>query len=283
MWTCQISSPRRLTPQRESYGVTVTGGPTTVLDVAGARLICDPTFDPPGLDYGYLRKHRGPAVGLTDVGEVDAVLVSHDLHPDNLDHAGRELARAAQLVLTCPTAAARLGSPAEGRAAWECWEVGGLTITAVPARHGPADGEVDDNGFVNCEVTGFVVQSFGEPTTYISGDNASLALVRDLRDRFGAIECAVLFAGAASVPAKFDGRPLSLTSERAVAAAEILDAQHVVVAHQDGWQHFRQGTRDTHRAFADAGLADRLCAAPLGHRCGPAGGQEGTSGRQPVR
>lgn len=275
MWTCETSTWARLTPDRRQFAVTVTGGPTTVLDVAGRRLLCDPTFDPPR-DYGYLVKTEGPAVEISAVGEVDAVLLSHDLHPDNFDDSGREFALSAPTVLAPTTTAARLGPPAHGTGVWGTWDLHGMTITAVPARHGPADGEINDEGFVNCEVTGFVIEAPGSPKTYVSGDNASLALVRDIHDRFGPMDCAVLFAGAASVPSKFDGRSLSLTSERAVAAAEILDAQHVIVAHQHGWRHFGQNVDDTRRAFADAGLADRLCAAPLGHRC------ELTSDRAPV-
>lgn len=267
MWTCTTATPAsRLTPDRKHFAVTVIGGPTTVLDVAGHRLLCDPTFDPP-TDYGYLVKTTGPAVAVEELGAVDAVLLSHDLHPDNFDRSGRDVAMRAPLVLAPPTSAARLGPPARGRRPWECWDVAGLIVTAVPARHGPADGEVNDEGFVNCEVTGFVIEGAGVPTTYISGDNASLGLVRDVYERFGPIDCAVLFAGAASVPTKFDGRPLSLTSERAAAAAEILDAQHVVVAHQQGWRHFSQDEDDTRRAFEDAGLASRLCDAAVGDRC----------------
>jgi L-ascorbate metabolism protein UlaG (beta-lactamase superfamily) len=266
MWTCQNFTHARLTPDRKRLAVTVIGGPTTVLDVAGHRLLCDPTFDPPA-DYGYLVKTEGPSVEIEALGEVDAVLLSHDLHPDNFDHSGRDFALSARLILAPPTTARRLGPPALGRNAWESWNVGEMTITAVPARHGPADGEVNDDGFVNCEVSGFVIEAADAPSTYISGDNAALTLVRDVYDRFGTMHCAVLFAGAASVPTKFDGRPLSLTSERAVAAAEILNAQHVIVAHQQGWQHFAQNEDDTRRAFAEAGLTDRLCTAPLGHQC----------------
>lgn len=266
MWTCETSTWARLTPERKQFGVTVIGGPTTVLDVAGHRFLCDPTFDPPG-DYGYLVKVHGPAVDIAAVGHVDTVLLSHDLHPDNFDRSGRDFALAAPRVLAPTTTAHRLGHPVQGRSAWETWDLHEMTITAVPARHGPADGEVNDEGFINCEVTGFVIEAPDMPKTYISGDNASLELVRDIHNRFGAMDCVVLFAGAASVDTKFDGRPLSLTSERAVAAAEILDSRHVIVAHQDGWRHFSQNVDDTRRAFADAGLSDRLCSAPLGHQC----------------
>jgi L-ascorbate metabolism protein UlaG (beta-lactamase superfamily) len=268
--------------ERRSFGIAVIGGPTTVIDIAGTRIVTDPTFSPPG-DYGYLRKLAGPAVGAEALGQVGIVLLSHDLHPDNLHDAGRAVAMRCPLILTPPTAAARLGPPARPLAAWDTWtsDDGRLTITAVPARHGPADAELDEEGFVNCEVTGFVLQAQGAPRTYVSGDNASVEIVREIRERFGPVDCAVLHAGAAAVPAKFDGRPLSLTAERAAAAAEVLGAPHVVVAHHDGWGHFREGAERTKTAFESAGITRRLCAARNGQWCVPA--DDGAGSPDPVR
>jgi L-ascorbate metabolism protein UlaG (beta-lactamase superfamily) len=95
----------------------VVGGPTTVLDVAGLRIVSDPTFDAPG-PHGYLTKTIGPVVADDQLGTVDLVLVSHDNHPDNLDDQGRALALAAPLVLTTRSGARRLGQPAIGLAPW---------------------------------------------------------------------------------------------------------------------------------------------------------------------
>ena len=267
MSTCDYAP---FTSERVPFGLAVIGGPTTVVDIAGHRLICDPTFDPP-TDYGYLQKLAGPAVDQLTIGDVDAALVSHDLHPDNLDEAGRAFALRAPVVLTTASGAPRLGPPSVALEPWSTWSdpTGTLQVTGVPARHGPADGELNDEGFINCEVVGFVVRADGAPSTYLSGDNASVEIVREIRERLGDIDCAVLFAGSASVPAKFSGRPLSLTAERAAAAAEVLGSRHVVVAHQEGWRHFSQGPAETRAAFDAAGIADRLCTAPVGHRCNP--------------
>ena len=204
--------------RRRECAISVLGGPTTVVDIAGHRLVIDPTFDPPGV-HSYLTKLTGPAVSAEALGRVDAVLISHDQHPDNLDDAGRRMALAAPLVLTHPGAAGRLGPPAVGVAPWQTYELSGsLDVQAVPAVHGPADGQRDESGHVNCEVTGFVLSGPGLPTVYLSGDNASMAAVKDVTDRAGVIDVAVLFAGAASVPAKERGRPLTLTAARAAAA-----------------------------------------------------------------
>lgn len=253
--------------RRREFAVTVLGGPTTVVDIAGRRLVMDPTFDPPG-EHAYLTKLTGPAVGADALGPVDAVLISHDQHPDNLDDDGRRMALAAPLVLTNPGAAARLGPPAVGVPAWQSYDLPGgsgpLAAQAVPAVHGPADGQRDAGGHVNCEVTGFVLSGPGLPTVYLSGDNASMSTVKDVADRVGAIDVAVLFAGAARVPAKERARPLTLTSARAAAAAEVLGAEVVIPAHVDGWAHFTEGADEFAAAFDAAGIGDVLRVAPHG-------------------
>ncbi|WP_457147134.1 MBL fold metallo-hydrolase [Mycobacterium sp. URHB0021] len=254
---------------RHRFGVSVLGGPTTVVDVAGRRFVIDPTFDASG-PHGHLTKTAGPAIPVSALGAVDAVLISHDEHLDNLDEAGRRFALSAPLVVTHPGAAQRLGPPAKGLAVWERLELpkrgdaGAVTVQAVPAVHGPADGDRDGSGHVTCEVTGFVLAGDGIPTTYLSGDNASLGAVAEIADRCGPIDVAVLFVGAARLAARQNGRPLTLTSARAAAAAEVLKASTVIPAHMDGWAHFTEGVTDIVAAFNDAGISEVLKTAPQG-------------------
>jgi L-ascorbate metabolism protein UlaG (beta-lactamase superfamily) len=253
--------------RRRDCAISVLGGPTTVVDIAGRRIVMDPTFDPPG-EHSYLTKLTGPAVGADALGPVDAVLISHDQHPDNLDDDGRRMALAAPLVLTHPGAAGRLGPPAMGVPQWQSYDLpggsGSLAAQAVPAVHGPADGQRDASGHINCEVTGFVLSGAGVPTVYISGDNASLGAVKKVADRVGDVDIAVLFAGAASVPAKESGRPLTLTAARAAAAAEVLGAKVVIPAHVDGWAHFSEGVDEFAAAFDQAGIGSLLRVAAHG-------------------
>jgi L-ascorbate metabolism protein UlaG (beta-lactamase superfamily) len=240
----------------------VVGGPTTILDVGGLRVLSDPTFDAPG-PHGYLTKTAGPAVADDQLGPVDLVLVSHDIHPDNLDDRGRDVALAAPLVLTTGSGAKRLGQPAIGLPPWTSHTVprpdgGQLTVTAVPAVHGPEDAERDADGFVNCEVIGFVLSGPDLPVIYVSGDNASIRTVTEIARRVPAVDAVVLHAGAAHVQSKFRDRPLTLDSVRAAAAAAILGAPMVIPAHYDGWTHFSQGRDDLARAFDDAGQSAQL-------------------------
>jgi L-ascorbate metabolism protein UlaG (beta-lactamase superfamily) len=252
-----------VTEARRPCAVSVLGGPTTVVDIGGLRIVMDPTFDPPGR-HAYLTKTAGPAIEAAALGSVDVVLVSHDDHPDNLDDAGRALALSAPRVLTNPGAAQRLGPRAHGLPPWQAIELGSLRVQAVPAVHGPKDGARNEGGHVNCEVTGFLLSGQGLPTVYLSGDNASMEAVKAIADTVGTVDVAVLFIGAARVPSKERGRPLTLTSERAAAAAEVLGAGVVLAAHLDSWAHFSEGMSDVVTAFDEAGIGDVLDRTPHG-------------------
>jgi L-ascorbate metabolism protein UlaG (beta-lactamase superfamily) len=94
--------------------ITHVGGPTALIELGGWRLLTDPTFDAPGRRYAFgwgasSRKLAGPAVEPADVLPVDAVLLSHDHHDDNLDAAGRALLPSADAVVTTTSGARRLG------------------------------------------------------------------------------------------------------------------------------------------------------------------------------
>jgi L-ascorbate metabolism protein UlaG (beta-lactamase superfamily) len=107
-------------------------------------------------------------------------------------------------------------------------------------------------------VTGFVLSGAGLPTVYVSGDNASLDVVRQIAERTGQVDVAVLFAGAVQIPDIFDGAYLTLSSDLAAQAALILAAQTVIPLHFEGWSHFTQGADRLRAAFAGHGIAARL-------------------------
>ena len=237
------------------------GGPTATFSLGGITFMTDPTFDAPG-DYPIgtrtLTKTAAAAGTPADADRVDAVLLSHDQHPDNLDISGRAFCAAAPLVLCTPTAAHRLGPPARALPAWTHIDLprpdgaGDLRVTAVPAQHGP-----DGTEHLTGPVTGFVLQGDGLPTVYVSGDNASLRVVEEIAARFHAIDIAILFGGAARTPLLGDAN-LTLDAAGMVEATRILGASGVVPVHVDSWAHFTEGIADVRAAFTTAGLADLL-------------------------
>jgi L-ascorbate metabolism protein UlaG (beta-lactamase superfamily) len=239
-----------------TLAIRYLGGPTSVIEISNLRLLTDPTFDAAG-DYPIgnrvLRKTSDAVVTPAEVGDVDAVLLSHDQHPDNLDHGGWEYVARATCCLSTPDAAHRLAGTVRGLSSWDSVDLGAVTVTAVPAQHGPDGCEA-----VTGQVTGFVLDGPDVPRVYISGDNASLDVVHAIVDRLGRrFDVAVLFAGAART-ALFDGALLTLSSAQAAQAARILGVAHVVPLPFEGWGHFTQGRDTLQAAFAHAGLAQRL-------------------------
>lgn len=245
--------------------VTLIGGPTALIEVGGLRLLTDPTFSLPGPQSSgtaTLVKLTGPALTPEQVEPLDAVLLSHDQHSDNLDAAGRDLLPTVPAVLTTTDGAGRLGGNSIAVEPWHhvSLERPGkvpLTVTAVPAHHGP-DGTEASSG----QVIGFVLSADDIPTIYVSGDNASLRVVEDVAHHLGPIEIAVLFAGAARTP-RIDAY-VTLTSDQVVDAARILDARAVIPIHTEGWAPLTESPAAIVAAFERAGLSDRLRLPVLG-------------------
>jgi len=232
--------------------ITYIGGPTAVLEYAGLRFVTDPTFDAPQTyaepGSTTLVKTAGPGIPRSELGRVDAVLLSHHRHKDNLDYEGLELIATGIPTFSTRDAATDLfGGSVIGLDSWEAHQLGDVTITAVPALHGPPGSEP-----LVGKVTGFVLEAPGEPTVYVSGDNASLPLVEQIAGRFPEIEIAVLFAGAATVP-RIPAR-LTLSATDALAAARLLGASRVVGLHVEDWAHFAESAADFAAAFRGTGL-----------------------------
>jgi len=243
-------------------GITYVGGPTALLELNGVRLLTDPGFDPAGTEFRsgtyILTRTTGPAMASRQLLPIDAVLLSHDHHFDNLDESGRAFLSAADSVLTTKDGAKRLGGGAIGLSPGESTTVGGLTITATPARHGPANG---DRG----PVIGFILESPDEEgVTYVSGDTVLYEGLLDITARYD-IRRALLFMGAARVAAVGPDH-LTMTAQEAVELADHMPHAKIMPLHFEGWAHFSEGRDVIERAFAGAGLADRLIWGEPGKR-----------------
>jgi L-ascorbate metabolism protein UlaG (beta-lactamase superfamily) len=238
--------------------VTLIGGPTALLEVGGFRLLTDPTFDAPGeytLPHVTLRKIEGPAVSAEAIGAIDAVLLSHDQHADNLDHSGKAFLTKVGHVFTTVSGAKRLGSGSEGLASWETRRLVNqhgkqLQITATPARHGPAGIEPFSG-----EVIGFVLTAAddGRPI-YITGDTVWYEGVAEVARRFRA-GLILLFAGAAQTRGPFH---LTMNANDAIETAHAFPDALIVPVHHAGWAHFTQSERELEQTFSALGIRERL-------------------------
>jgi L-ascorbate metabolism protein UlaG (beta-lactamase superfamily) len=239
--------------------ITLIGGPTALIEVDGYRLLTDPTFDPPSdyqLPYTQLRKTGHPAIRSEQILPIDAVLLSHDQHFDNLDRAGRTVLARAARVLTTTAAASRLGSNAEGLAPWATTRLtksgrAPLLVTGTPARHGPAGIEP-----LSGEVTGFLLAASvcNARPLYITGDTVWYEGIADVARRFGA-SVVMAFAGAARTRGPFR---LTMDTNEVIELASAFGDAVIVPLHVDGWAHLTQTAEDIAASFRALGLASRL-------------------------
>lgn len=248
-------------PQDLHLSIQLIGGPTVLIEYGGIRIVTDPTFDEPG-DYDVggrtLTKLTPPALSPDDIGAVEAVLLSHHQHVDNLDRRGAKWLAKQRTVWTTEAAVGHLN---HGKAlhVWETtqlFEQSMVSVTGLPARHGPAGCEP-----LTGEVIGFLLEGEHLPTVYISGDNASLDAVSAIAARHANIDVAILFCGGAKTPL-CDYQNLTLGSDHAVKAASILGSPIVVPAHFEGWSHFKEGAEELRRAFKH--VPTKLCLLERG-------------------
>src|SRR5262249_39339024 len=134
-------------------------------------------------------------------GSIDAVLLSHDQHEDNLDPRGRELLPTAGTVVTTAAGAGRLGGNARGLRPGESTRLEApgketLAITATPCRHGPPL-----SGPLVGDVVGFALAWEGQDqgVLWISGDTV---LYDGLREAVGRlqVDTALLHLGSVRFP-----------------------------------------------------------------------------------
>jgi len=243
--------------------LTYVGGPTALIEVAGLRLLTDPTFDPPGRRYNFgwgtsSVKLDGPALSAEQLAPIDAVLLSHDHHDDNLDDAGRAMLPTATRVITTPAGEKRLGANATGLAPWSSTVLsaaGGteVRITATPCRHGPPLSKP-----IVGEVVGFVLEWEGQRdgALWITGDTVWFGGLAEVARRFD-VGTAIVHLGGVRFPITGPAR-YTMNAAEAVRVCRDFDLANLVPLHFEGWKHFRQGPSEVRSAFAAAGIEERV-------------------------
>jgi L-ascorbate metabolism protein UlaG (beta-lactamase superfamily) len=183
---------------------------------------------------------------------VDAVLLSHDQHGDNLDPAGRALLPAAGTVITTIAGAKRLGGNARGLAPWATTRLDhpgrpAIEITATPCRHGPPLGH-----FLSGPVVGSALRWEGQQggVLWISGDTVLYDGVREVADRLD-VSVALMHLGGVRFPVTGPAR-YTMTAADAVELCEAMEPNTVIPIHYEGWQHFREGRSEIERELASA-------------------------------
>jgi hypothetical protein len=161
----------------------------------------DPTLDQKGgLNYGVITKTKIPA--NVDIGTIDIILLSHDQHFANLDHAGRVLVKGVSRACT----------PVDGAAQRNKYRAGGLA-----KRYGGGTGRQANYHYSKagqawrcrnrghkwcCSRVSFVSSRQQKSKIYITGDTACYKGVAEVAKEYDP-EYVFIFAGAAHVRGPF--------------------------------------------------------------------------------
>ena len=251
-----------MTDDAPDLRLTHIGGPTVLIETGGWRILTDPTFDPAGDHYAFgwgtgSTKVAGPARSRDEIGPIDAVLLTHDHHADNLDGGGRELLGDVPIVLTTMAGAARLGQPARGLAPWassrlEAPGKRSIDIVATPCRHGPPLTRP-----IVGQVVGFALTWEGQErgALWISGDTVLHGDLWQVADQVD-VGVAVLHLGGVRFPITGPLR-YTLTIDDAVELCERLRPHTAIPVHYEGWSHFREGRDVIERRLTTAPTATR--------------------------
>jgi L-ascorbate metabolism protein UlaG (beta-lactamase superfamily) len=212
------------------------------------------------------RKLAGPAIPAADLGPIDAVLLSHEHHGDNLDPAGRALLPSVGVVITTVSGAQALDGTTRGLDPWqtsslEAPDRPSIEITATPCRHGPPHSH-----FIVGDVIGFSLRWDGQEhgVLWISGDTVLYDGVRAIADRL-TVATALLHLGGVQFPVTGPLR-YTMTARDAVELCGLIRPRTAIPIHYEGWKHFRQGAAAVEEEFAHAPeeIRSRIRWLPMG-------------------
>ncbi|WP_420842832.1 MBL fold metallo-hydrolase [Desulfovibrio mangrovi] len=210
---------------------TWLGWNTMLIQMSGMAILTDPVLShrasPTGL-WGPARLHDVPC-GVSDLPDIDVVLISHD-HYDHLDRTTIRALRRTGAAFVVPSGVGRIlrrwGVSAERIHElrwWEDFTIGGITLTATPARHYSGRGLADR--YASLWASWGISDSshkvfFGGDTGYFDGFS-------EIAERLGPFDVTMLPIGAYSRYWK----DVHLTPEQAVKVHKDLEGGVLIPIH----------------------------------------------------
>ena len=253
-WPSRVDEPLQRPPHPNGTAAVVTfiGHSTFLLQTRAGNILTDPMYSQRAGPFYLLgpRRVRQPAVLLDDLPPIAIVLLSHN-HYDHCDL--RTLGKLAERF--DPIVVTPLGNGALVRSAgirrveeldwWQSTRSSTIPITLTPAQHFSARTAFDRNRAL---WGGFVV-TVG-PRLFFAGDTAYAGFFREIRQRLGPIDMALLPIGA--YEPRWFMRSVHMNPAEAVQAHLDLEASASIGMHFGTFQLTAEGIDEPLRALAEA-------------------------------
>ncbi|KAH6632436.1 hypothetical protein F5144DRAFT_621234 [Chaetomium tenue] len=213
--------------------VTIThiGTATATLDIDGITFLTDPFFSPAGTTFQSsnhtLHTYENPALRLDQLPPIDAVLLSHENHPDNLDELGRQLLDGRRAQPRAPARHARLRRLAGARGTHRRQACVGFVVHT-------ADFGVAPDGRLNA--------------IYFSGDTVYRGDLAQVAEKYH-----VVVALVSLEKATLDGLEITMDGRQAARLFRDLKADALVPMHYESWDHFTQNGEGVFKEFEAEG------------------------------
>src|SRR5215470_1084848 len=228
----EVVPQRPLSLDSSAAVITFVGHSTFLIQTPAGNILTDPMYSQRAGPFNLMgpRRVRQPAVRLEDLPPISIVLLSHN-HYDHCDlRTLRRLATHFDPIVATPVGNGRLARRAglhrvEELDWWQQAATSQAPITPSPAHHLSARSPFDKNRAL---WGGFQIAA-GNTRIYFAGDTAYAPFFRDVRQRLGPIDLALLPIGA--YEPRWFMRAVHMNPEEAVQAHLDLEASQSVAMH----------------------------------------------------
>lgn len=182
--------------------VTWLGHSTVLIEMDGYRVLTDPVWSErvSPVSFAGPKRFFPPPLPLTDLPDIDAVILSHD-HFDHLDEATiKALMKKVPLFVTPLGVGAYMEEwdvpPEKIRELdwWQSTQIGTLTLTATPARH--FSGRSLSTSAQNKTLWAGWSMATKKHRVFFSGDTGMFPEFKDIGDRLGPFDVTLMESGA---------------------------------------------------------------------------------------
>ncbi len=258
-WPAHVDLLPQRPPQLDGAAAVVTfiGHSTFLLQTAAGNVLTDPMYSQRAGPLNLLgpKRVRQPAVRFEDLPPISVVLLSHN-HYDHCDLPTlRKLAGRDDPIVVTPSGNGDLARSAgirrvEERDWWQEATTTPLPIALTPAHHFSARTPLDRNRAL---WGGFVLTTGGQ-RIFFAGDTAYAPFFRDIKQRLGRIDLALLPIGA--YEPRWFMQAVHMNPAEAVQSHLDLEAAESVGMHFGTFQLTAEGIDEPLRALDDACTAN---------------------------